>query len=65
MAEQPTQKEFKAVDIVDYAMSSQPIRVNDALKTIFASTLDVLAKPEINTKDKNKRLIPSNLFRIL
>ena len=36
MAEQPTQKEFKAVDIVDYAMSSQPIRVNDAFDSIIA-----------------------------
>ena len=36
MAEQPTQKEFKAVDIVDYAKSSQPIRVNDAFDSIIA-----------------------------
>ena len=36
MAEQPTQKEFKAVDIVDYAMSSQPIRVYDAFDSIIA-----------------------------
>ena len=36
MAEQPTQKEFKAVDIVDYAMSSKPIKVNDAFDSIIA-----------------------------
>lgn len=36
MAEQPTQKEFKAVDIVDFAMSSKPIKVNDAFDSIIA-----------------------------
>ena len=36
MAEQPAQKEFKAVDIVDFAMSAQPIKVNDAFDSIIA-----------------------------
>jgi len=36
MAEQPAQKEFKAVDIVDFAMNSQPIKVNDAFDSIIA-----------------------------
>jgi len=36
MAEQPVQKEFKAVDIVDFAMSAQPIKVNDAFDSIIA-----------------------------
>ena len=36
MAEQETQRNFKTVDIVDYAMSSQPIRVNDAFDSIIA-----------------------------
>ena len=56
-------KNFIPTYVITYI--NHAIRVNEALKTIFASTLDVLAKPEINTKDKNKRLIPSNLFRIL
>ena len=36
MAEQPAQKEFKAVDIVDFAMKSQPIKVHDAFDSIIA-----------------------------
>ena len=36
MAEQPVQREFKAVDIVDFAMSAQPIKVNDAFDSIIA-----------------------------
>ena len=36
MAEQPIQKEFKAVDIVDFAMGAQPIKVNDAFDSIIA-----------------------------
>jgi hypothetical protein len=36
MAEQPVQKEFKAVDIVDFAMGAQPIKVDDAFNSIIA-----------------------------
>ena len=36
MAEQPAQKEFKAVDIVDFAMGAQPIKVDDAFNSIIA-----------------------------
>jgi len=36
MAEQPVQREFKAVDIVDFAMDAQPIKVDDAFNSIIA-----------------------------
>lgn len=60
MAEQPVQKEFKAVDIVDFAMSAQPIKVNDAFDSIIADkVISSLAtrKQEVSAsmfKDKQK-----------
>tara|TARA_B100000795_G_scaffold243649_1_gene207676 strand:+ start:310 stop:534 length:225 start_codon:yes stop_codon:yes gene_type:complete len=53
MAEQPVQKEFKAVDIVDFAMDAKPIRVDDAFHSIIADkVISSLAsrKQEVSAK---------------
>ena len=53
MAEQPTQKEFKAVDIVDYAMQGNPLRINDAFGHLISNkVVDSLAtrKQEVSAK---------------
>ena len=41
MAEQPVQKEFKAVDIVDFAMGAQPIKVDDAFNSIIGKVVQI------------------------
>jgi hypothetical protein len=53
MAEQPTQKEFKTVDIVDYAMQGNPLKINDAFGHLISNkVVDSLAtkKQEVSTK---------------
>ena len=53
MAEQPTQKEFKTVDIVDFAMQGNPLRINDAFGHLISNkVVDSLAtkKQEVSAK---------------
>jgi len=65
MAEQPIQKEFKAVDIVDFAMGAQPIKVNDAFDSIIADkVISSLAsrKQEVSAQMFNdKQEIPTEV----
>ena len=56
MAEQPTQKEFKAVDIVDFAMNSQPIKVNDAFDSIIADKV-------MSSLATRKQEVSASMFR--
>ena len=56
MAEQPVQKEFKAVDIVDFAMSAQPIKVNDAFDSIIADKV-------ISSLATRKQEVSANMFQ--
>ena len=53
MAEQETQRDFKTVDIVDFAMQSKPTRVNDAFGQLISNKIvDSLAtkKQEVSAK---------------
>tara|TARA_Y100000296_G_scaffold75787_1_gene95808 strand:- start:102 stop:326 length:225 start_codon:yes stop_codon:yes gene_type:complete len=53
MAEQPAQKEYKTVDIVDFAMQSKPTKVNDAFGHLISNkVVDSLAsrKQEVSAK---------------
>ena len=44
MAEQPVQKDFKTVDIVDFAMQGNPKKINDAFGQIISNkVVDSLA----------------------
>ena len=56
MAEQLAQKEFKAVDIVDFAMNSQPIKVNDAFDSIIADKV-------ISSLATRKQEVSANMFQ--
>ena len=56
MAEQPVQKEFKAVDIVDFAMSAQPIKVDDAFNSIIADKV-------ISSLASRKQEVSSQMFQ--
>ena len=56
MAEQPVQREFKAVDIVDFAMSAQPIKVNDAFDSIIADKV-------ISSLATRKQEVSANMFQ--
>jgi hypothetical protein len=56
MAEQPAQKEFKAVDIVDFAMNSQPIKVNDAFDSIIADKV-------MSSLATRKQEVSASMFR--
>jgi hypothetical protein len=56
MAEQPTQKEFKSVDIVDFAMNSQPIKVNDAFDSIIADKV-------MSSLATRKQEVSASMFR--
>ena len=53
MAEQPAQKEFKTVDIVDFSMQGNPTKVNDVFGQLISSKIvDSLAskKQEVSAK---------------
>ena len=53
MAEQPAQKEFKTVDIVDFAMQGKPTKINDAFGQLISNkVVDSLAnrKQEVSAK---------------
>ena len=53
MAEQQAQKNFKTVDIIDFAMQSKPTRVNDAFGQLISNkVVDSLAtrKQEVSAK---------------
>jgi hypothetical protein len=53
MAEQETQRDFKTVDIVDYAMQGNPLKINDAFGHLISNkVVDSLAtkKQEVSTK---------------
>jgi hypothetical protein len=56
MAEQPSQKEFKSVDIVDFAMNSQPIKVNDAFDSIIADKV-------MNSLATRKQEVSASMFQ--
>ena len=56
MAEQLAQKEFKAVDIVDFAMNSQPIKVNDAFDSIIADKV-------ISSLATRKQEVSASMFK--
>ena len=53
MAEQQAQKNFKTVDIIDFAMQSKPTKVNDAFGQLISNkVVDSLAtrKQEVSAK---------------
>ena len=53
MAEQQVQKNFKTVDIIDFAMQSKPTKVNDAFGQLISNkVVDSLAtrKQEVSAK---------------
>ena len=53
MAEQETQRNFKTVDIVDYAMQGNPFKINDAFGHLISNkVVDSLAtkKQEVSAK---------------
>ena len=53
MAEQPVQKDFKTVDIVDFAMQGKPTKINDAFGQLISNkVVDSLAtrKQEVSAK---------------
>ena len=53
MAEQETQRNFKTVDIVDYAMQGNPLKINDAFGHLISNkVVDSLAtkKQEVSAK---------------
>ena len=55
MAEQPTQKEFKTVDIIDYSMQSNPTQVHDAFDQIISSKV-------IDGLETKKREVSARMF---
>jgi hypothetical protein len=53
MAEQSAQKDYKTVDIVDFAMQGKPIKINDAFGQLISNkVVDSLAnrKQEVSAK---------------
>ena len=53
MAEQPAQKDYKTVDIVDFAMQGKPTKINDAFGQLISNkVVDSLAsrKQEVSAK---------------
>ena len=53
MAEQSTQKDYKTVDIVDFAMQGNPTKINDAFGQLISNkVVDSLAsrKQEVSAK---------------
>ena len=53
MAEQSTQKDYKTVDIVDFAMQGKPTKINDAFGQLISNkVVDSLAtrKQEVSAK---------------
>ena len=53
MAEQETQRDFKTVDIVDFAMQGNPLKINDAFGHLISNkVVDSLAtkKQEVSAK---------------
>ena len=53
MAEQPAQKDYNTVDIVDFAMQGKPTKINDAFGQLISNkVVDSLAtrKQEVSAK---------------
>ena len=53
MAEQPAQKDYKTVDIVDFAMQGKPTKINDSFGQLISNkVVDSLAsrKQEVSAK---------------
>ena len=54
MSEQPQkQQEFKTVDIVDFSMQNNPLKVNDAFNQLISSTqnnIDLICLSETSQK---------------
>ena len=53
MAEQPAQKDYKTVDIVDFAMQGKPTKINDAFGQLISNkVVDSLVsrKQEVSAK---------------
>ena len=55
MAEQEVQRNFKTVDIIDYAMQSNPTKVNDAFDQIITSKV-------IDGLETRKREVSARMF---
>ena len=54
MAEQPAQKEYKTVDIVDFSMQGNPIKVNDVFGQLISD--------KVVTSLANKKSLLYNIF---
>ena len=55
MAEQQTQQNFKTVDIIDFAMQSKPIRVNDAFGQLISNKV-------VNSLASRKQEVSAKMF---
>ena len=55
MAEQPAQKDYKTVDIVDFAMQGKPTKINDAFDQIITSKV-------IDGLETRKREVSARMF---
>ena len=55
MAEQTAQRNFKTVDIIDFAMQSKPTKVNDAFDQIITSKV-------IDGLETKKREVSARMF---
>ena len=55
MAEQTTQRNFKTVDIIDFAMQGKPMKVNDAFDQIISSKV-------VDGLETKKREVSARMF---
>ena len=55
MAEQTAQRNFKTVDIIDFAMQSKPTKVNDAFDQIITSKV-------VDGLETKKREVSARMF---
>ena len=55
MAEHPVQKDFKTVDIVDFAMQGNPTKVNDAFDQIISNKV-------VDGLETKKREVSARMF---
>ena len=55
MAEQTVQRDFKTVDIIDYAMQSKPTRVNDAFGQLISNKV-------VNSLASRKQEVSAKMF---
>ena len=55
MAEQEVQRDFKTVDIIDYSMQSNPMKVNDAFDQIITNKV-------VDWLETKKREVSARMF---